>query len=175
MNHSVQEKIINLYLSRRSQSDIVVGLKTGYHRVIRCIQNFKEPGKIPKTLHRGRLVKFSNDILDFLEVRTLQNALLSARVLQQEISKNYERSLSNTTKTGISLQLPSHNQKLAEIQIMNRLNFCKKGSIFPIHYQRFAFRMNPDLFLSMIRSGYSIGKVKIIHLHQFPPINFHRE
>jgi hypothetical protein len=31
----------------------------------------------------------------------------------------------------ISLQIPSHDQKLAEIQIMNRLHFCKKKINFP--------------------------------------------
>jgi transposase len=129
---TIEDQIIKLYQQGLSQEIIATRLKTGKHRVNRCIKIFRTFRFIPVPLHPGCPRKVTDAILDFIHIRTVQNADLSAGAIGDEIKEYFHMKLSKSKINQIRHQLhckyqpPRHTQKLTDDHVSNRVEFCKK-------------------------------------------------
>jgi transposase len=128
----METRIIELYAQHMLQEDIAAYLHTGIHRVSRTIKIFQETGSIPSALPRGPPRRLSNQIIDYVELQTLQDARLSGPALSRDVGNRFNAQFCSRTINRIRSRLkfryqpPRHTQALTEIQIQDRLAFCRK-------------------------------------------------
>jgi hypothetical protein len=78
----------------------------------------------------GRKAKCTEDVRDFLEVRTIQEAQLGNAALAREISERFHKNLSPRTVDRVrkdlkfNFQRARHVQSLTEVHIQKRKEFC---------------------------------------------------
>jgi transposase len=124
--------IVQLYGQGLSRDCICSTLHVGPHRVSRVIRAFQQTGIIPEPTPRGPRKKVTKAILDYIDLRTLQQARLPSFQLASEIRDEFQVSLGRSTvaqariNLGFRYQPPRHIQELKPHQIAARIAFCRK-------------------------------------------------
>jgi transposase len=132
MSLSVEQRIVELHAQGYNRDAICSTLQTGEHRVSRTLKIFHETGTIPTPRVGGRPRKVTDDILDFIDVRTIQTASLSSGWLAKEVQQRFGVQLSKSTITGARGNLgfhfrpPRHCQRLRPEHIAARVAFCQE-------------------------------------------------
>ena len=67
----MERAIVELHLKGHSHAFIADTLHTGLHKIGRVIKEYNATNKIPESVKRGRPPKVSNNMRDFIEIRTL--------------------------------------------------------------------------------------------------------
>jgi transposase len=104
----------------------------GPNRVSRVFHYFQENQTLPPPRCRGRPKKVTQEILDFIDIRTLQEARLSLGELRAEIEQRFNTRFCNSTmrtirsNLGFNYQPARHVQDLRDYQIEARTDFCRK-------------------------------------------------
>jgi transposase len=132
-----ESKIIELRLAGLNYDEIADRLKTGRDRISRCLHIYGTSGQIPAPRPMGRPPKLTDEIRDFIDVRTIQNARLSGFRLAHEIAEKYGVTVHPCTISRERAQLhfdyqpPRHIQDLNDDQKAARREFCAKYLQFP--------------------------------------------
>jgi transposase len=123
--------IIRLHGQAMTHRAICVALGVGLHRVVNALKSYQNTGLVPEPLSRGPRKKITKAILDFIDIRTLQNARLSNTQLVADIKARFHVDLHRTTVSekrklmGFRYQPPRHTQQLTQAHIDARREFCK--------------------------------------------------
>jgi transposase len=129
---SVEANIVQLFTSGMTQDNIAHALRVSTRRISRVIRQFLLTGRIPSPARRGRPTKASNIVLDFIDVRTVQDARQSSQRLSDEMRATLGIEISHDTITRIRHKLnfkyqpPRHIHALNDVQIRSRIDFCQK-------------------------------------------------
>jgi transposase len=129
---STESKIIKMHLAHLSYDEIQTQLGVGRTRISTTIHRFHEFGVIPDAPRIGRPRKWRNDLIAFIEARTLREPSISGMNLSIEIEKQFGVPVSRTTINIIRQQLrfkyrpPRHNQMLTSRHVAERIAFCEK-------------------------------------------------
>ena len=67
----MEQSIVELNLKGYSHAFIADVLHTGLHKIGRVINEYNATNKSPEPVKRGRPPKVSNNMRDFIEIRTL--------------------------------------------------------------------------------------------------------
>ena len=84
---------MELNRDKYTQDEICDRLQVGKHKLQRVITQFKEVGTVPEPIAMGRQWKISNAIQDFIDIRTIQDARLSATSLVKETPIKFKKFL----------------------------------------------------------------------------------
>ena len=128
----MEKAIIELYRQGKTHRYIANTLHVGLRKVGNVIHFYKNTNEIMKPPKRGRKPTISENIKEYIEIRTLQDAALSSVKLASEIndklacsiSHQYVSQLRNDMKFRYTPQ--KHQQELTEKQIQARKIFCQK-------------------------------------------------
>jgi transposase len=93
---STEVLVIRLAAEASPQRKICYTLSVGDHRVSRILREFHTEGIILSPLPRGRPPKVTKAILNFINIRTLQNIHLLSTKLATEIEDKFHVSLSRS-------------------------------------------------------------------------------
>ena len=85
----VEKSIVELYQNGCSQEQITKLLHVGNHRASGVIREFLQTGQIPQPRKRGRKPKITEEMKNFIEVKTLLDASLSSVSLATEVESNF--------------------------------------------------------------------------------------
>ena len=141
----VEKSIVELYQNGCSQEQITKLLHVGNHRASGVIREFLQTGQIPQPRKRGRKPKITEEMKNFIEVKTLLDASLSSVSLATEVENNFGQSITSQYVSKLRNEMrfhfrpPKHEQHLSEEQIRNRKNFCEKMLQQEFYLDKIAF------------------------------------
>jgi transposase len=131
MTRTIESRIIELHAQQYTRDAICDALCVGTHRVSRTIQIWNETGMIPAPRQGGRPRKLTEEILDYIDIRTLQTASIPSASLACELTGKFGVKLATSTvtsarkKLGFHFQPPRHTQLLRPEHIEARVEFCR--------------------------------------------------
>jgi transposase len=142
---SKKAEIIRLHGHGYRRDAICVMLGFGQHRVTNALKSFADSGVITEPLPHGPGKKITKVILDFIDIRTLQDAHLSSSHLAGQISDRFRISITPRSVAfqrqmmGFHYEPPRHTQELKQCHIEASVEFCQKmlvnpGSLPLIHF-----------------------------------------
>jgi transposase len=132
MTLTPEQRILDLHAQGYTRDDICATLHVGTHRVSRTIHLFEATGTIPSPRFGGRPRKVTDEILDYIDVRTLAAARLPSTRLAAEIRDKYGIPLSISTivtrrrEMGFRFRPPRHKQILRPEHLEARVAFCEE-------------------------------------------------
>ena len=145
----VEKSIVELYQNGCSQEQITKLLHVGNHRASGVTHLYKreflQTDQIPQPRKRGRKPKITEEMKNFIEVKTLLDASLSSVSLATEVENNFGQSITSQYVSKLRNEMrfhfrpPKHEQHLSEEQIRNRKNFCEKMLQQEFYLDKIAF------------------------------------
>jgi transposase len=121
-----------MYCEGYNRDEIASRLHVGTHRILAVLSFWKAHRVMLPRRQMGRPTKCIQEVVDFVEVRTLQEAGLGNASLAREVFDRCHFSLSPGTVRRIRKQLkfefraPRHTQSLTDVNIADRMKFCEE-------------------------------------------------
>jgi transposase len=123
-------EIVEQYIAGVSRDETCSKLHVGAHRVSWIRHQYDMGHCIPAPKAKGRPLKVTDRIRDFIDVKTLQSAGMSCKDLASEIRGRFSVSLCKSTiadirnEEGFHPQPPRHDQVLNLAHVNARIQFC---------------------------------------------------
>jgi transposase len=115
-------------------------LQVGPNRVSRVLNFFRDRYQLPPRVGKGRPKKVTRDILDFIDISTIQSPKQSLKALSDEIHSCFDTVLLRATIANVRHELkfhyqPAHHiQSLKPRQIEDRIAFCQEMLQRPVKF-----------------------------------------
>lgn len=128
----MERLIVEFHLNGLTQDEIARKLHCGKRRVNNTLKRFADEGKIPSAMRRGAPVKITDDIIEFIEVKTLQDASLTNGDIKKLINDIFKISISEQSVSNVRADLhfkyspPKVEQNLTQKHREDRKAFCQK-------------------------------------------------
>ena len=119
----MEHAIVELYRQGNTHRYIANTLHVGLRKVGNVIHYYNKTSDILEPSKRGRKPKITENIKQYIELRTLQDAALPSVKLASEISQNFKESISHQYVSQIRKDMKfhyspqKHQQELTEKQI----------------------------------------------------------
>jgi transposase len=143
MKAAVDAQIVQFEAQSIFRDEMYACFHLGPNRVSEVLRFFQDNTTLPRIPPRGRPKKVTPEILDFINVRTLQSAHLSLADLPSEVRSQFGTTISGSivsairTNLGFHYQPARHLQDLRGHQIEARVEFCQKmGKIQKIEWKK---------------------------------------
>ena len=130
--NTIEDLIYEKLCEGKTYREISVELHVSPNRISRVSFAKKQDNRSPLPLKIGRPIKITNNIVQYVNDKTLESPILSSAIISQNILSIYGMNISRRSidkvrhKIGFIYTNPRKRQVLTQVQIQKRIEFCTK-------------------------------------------------